>query len=301
MRLLVPLAIALSSPAAASVCIEIDPVRDKLGPDERVAAIAVAEQVAIAGGFQVGSECNDRWMLSHAPIGTSLHVLLSNGTTGFTGTATSLSTVGTAYEQILQKMRPVAVAAAPALASPTPPLETRDATPPAPRPFRGAFYARVGYAVVPTGNVYGPTVGFGYRRWISGFAFDVSAMNLHVWKRDNVYGSGNTEVSFNSFLRLAAFRTLGSGYVGGGVSYGQSVMHEKIDMNDRKVDAYGLQLESSAGVELLRDSSMRVMLQLDVTLPLYAIRDVRFGPQGGPLPSTSHYAPTIGASIALGF
>lgn len=177
-------------------------------------------------------------------------------------------------------------------------------------------YARIGYGPLFGEQPYGmPGFGFGYRAALNRLGLDVSFLNLQTYTDSTYTSNGRTA---GSWVKLEALRYSRPGakaslYVGGGVSLGGVDFGD--DSGRRLPDGateyqspwsgHGLQSELTLGYELARDSTMRVFLQADATLPLYSARSVTsvYSRATGTeiIRSDSRYAPSLVLSVGMGW
>ena len=175
------------------------------------------------------------------------------------------------------------------------------------------FYARLGYGAIFTAQTQGvPSVGLvGYRHELDAFAVDMSFLNFAFANGSSPYVGSSSNASSGSWLKLEALRFArphanGSGYAGGGLSWGSTSVENKREYSSGS----GLQGELTVGYETARNSSIRAFIQADATLPFYALASTDYSyvyssatARNPAIVSTSshRYSPTLTISMGLGF
>jgi hypothetical protein len=297
---------ALPSPPAP-MCITLDRSADKLSDGERQTAMALIEQaVAATGGRMAAQGCSDPLALSHVKVGEAVSVALRGPGGARFAQASGLQALPEVYARLFQEATRPQPAASPAQVA----LVEQHAETPEPRSSvwfgdgHGQFYARLGYnGTAREGLTTGPSLGLGYRRELGNLMFDVSSLNMNLW-RQSQYDSYNG--TWNAYLRLMAFRYLSDLlrgadlYAGAGFSYGETKTPDGMK-------GQGIQGDVGFGYELLRHTVLRSFLQVVATFPFYqAFKDEypKYVP-GVIEPSTptrtTGYAFTVAASIGVGF
>jgi hypothetical protein len=307
------LGLGLVSPsvAAADVCVEIDEARDALGAEDRVAARMLLERQLIAAGKTVAADpaaCTERWTVAHVALGGSLTVTLQGPAGARTATVASAAELGAAYAAMVEALfAPPSAAEVPVV---SPVVEPPPALAPVPAPRapvirrRGAFLARVGYGVrFSTSDdregMHGTTFGLAYRRATERFGFEVSALNLLLYRQDD-----ENEVVWESFVKLGGFvyvpgAPVRDSFAGLALSYGDSRVRWRPPgqtyWNNRT--ECGPQAELSIGAQLLSSSVFEVDAMLNLILPLYAV-DIS---TSGSASAESAWSPGLTASLSVGF
>jgi len=275
MRTLVAIAIVagLAGRAAASpICVVLDESRDMLDDDERHAAeISFIEALARHGVELAGAECPAAVRISHVRLGRTL-TLYVDGPSGHTSRRVSrLDDLPLIYDQLAQT-----IAAGESLDDSERHIDRANVTSEQALPQRraiteGIVFVRLGY-----GATFGREGGGGTAFGIGGrLELDHAAIELTVL--DGVVPSGHAR-SAGDFVRLAGLwygspRANSSAFGGIGVGYGWSS------------GANGFDATITAGYEMLRATTVRALLQLDVTLPTY---------------SGNEWSPSVALSFGLG-
>jgi hypothetical protein len=272
----------------AGVCVVIDPARDTLTEQERIAVRGLVlqafanERVPVSSS---GTACTETYVVSNIKLGNTITVTISGQRGQRTGRSTSLDDLPNVYGQMVKSLVTGA------------PMETgggatdrNNVTQDQSAPRRVAAdslkYVSLGYGGVVAGRfAYGPAFGFGYRKELDRIGLDISAFNI-VLANDSDLSDG-----FNmSLIKLVGVWYQnpiadGTVYYGGGLSYGFVAVHS----DGETYDGSGLQGHLITGYEAFRSSTIRGFLQLDVTLPFYKSE----------ASTAERYTPTV--TLQLGF
>lgn len=160
------------------------------------------------------------------------------------------------------------------------------------------WYAKLGYGSTPAAGFHaGPAFGFG-RRWeLDRVGINLGFLNFITYQNGDEFDGAST-----SWIDLGAdyfFDAYGnsSAFVGAGLSLGS---HSIPDSGGR-YGGVGLQGKATAGYELFRASTIRLMLQLDALLPMYRLSRTTSS-AGSSGERTEHvYSPTFSLSLGLGW
>jgi len=264
---------------ASPPCVEVDASRDTLGQVEARAAGILLEQVLIDLGRPVAAPCVERWVVSHVQLGERVSVSVRGPGGEQRMEAAALEELPVVYERLVR-----AVASGEDVAK-TAGRHTviEDETSARQARIHGdnlRYFALGGGAGASGGGAYtGFLLGAGWRHELDHFALDISS-------RVQIPGSGaimREEVgsSFTIF-RIAGLgyfdgESARSGYLGGGLGLGGAV--------GERGGGFGLQGDVVAGVAMMRHARTRLLLQLDLGLPMWT-------DEGG------EWMPSVGASIA---
>src|SRR5688572_11371740 len=174
-------------------------------------------------------------------------------------------------------------------------------------PSESFIYVRLGYGSIFGDQSYpGPAMGFGYRTEFDSFGFDVSFLNLQFKPRASY--SSASRATTASLLKLEGLyfmnpRENASAYVGAGFSYGITDFGGSRDFTfSPSVGRWhggGLQGELTVGYEFLRQTSRRMFVQVDATLPFYKAQWEPFSRINQNSRTDNRYAPAL--SISMGF
>lgn len=171
-------------------------------------------------------------------------------------------------------------------------------------------YVRLGVsAVMADGVRRAPAGGFGMRAELERFAIDVSGLNFAL-----NYDAGDParELAVGSVLKIQGLKFLrprgeGSGYIGGGVSWGYVSVGRaaRSDGLNTSWHGRGLQGEFTIGYEGPRSSGIRFLVQADASMPFFAARSETFiYPSAGSAVSTGRerrLIPSLALSVGVGW
>jgi len=157
------------------------------------------------------------------------------------------------------------------------------------------YGATLGQAAAP-----GPTFGGGYRYELDRWAVDAD-VNLIFGQK----GATATRGGFQAGIRGVYFfdpTASASPYVGAGAAF----LWASSEIDHWSYSGTGLAGRASVGYELLRDSTIRMTVEVDAVLPVFKLtRDTSFGEMlGVPTAATgpaSVYSPIIGLNIGIGW
>ena len=161
----------------------------------------------------------------------------------------------------------------------------------------GALFADVKYLT--------PAVGFGVRTELDSFAID-SSLNLQVKSNP---GGGQRDVIAGSVIDLKVLRFAepmadATIYLGGGLSWGGVDLTASRPPYTR-VSGNGLQAEITSGYEFARKSAIRMFVEANAVLPLYAATTATpyYLPNSGVVETGTghHYAPSLLLSFGVGW
>jgi hypothetical protein len=287
--------------ASAAVCVELDPTRDNLTEQERGATVTLFAQALADQGQQVAQQgCMGVYRIYHVRLGASVTVFVQ-GPQGYRqATSRTLEELPAVYSQVIRSLitgQPMNTA------NGTVDRNNVTSTQQAPNRVQSdnLWYVRLGYAGAagPIPNA-GPAFGFGYRYELDSIGIDVSFLNLMLGNSRDSSSTNSGSAAFTaSWVKLMALYFMnpsanGSLYFGGGLSWGGTLVTD----STATYSGSGLQVEAAAGYEMLRASTIRLFVQADATLPLYAIsQDTTLTTTG----TGKGYAPTFTVAFGLGW
>lgn len=295
--------------AHADVCVTIDQARDTLTSQEQGAAtVLLKTRFEQAGERVVTAPCSDAYSVSHATLGDLIVVTISGPKGQREAIAHGMDDLPAVYDQMVQSLLTGKPMTGLNVVNRTNVTASQSM---APRRVHSdsLWYAKLGYGSIFGDNAYGtPALGFGYRAEMDSLGIDVSFLNFQ-FQPSNFYSG--SEASAASFLKLSALYFLNptanrSPYFGGGLSYGRSSFggdYGYINNTGRfstNWEGSGLQGELTAGYELARATSFRVLLQGDAILPFYQVESQTFSRFGVPVSTDRRYAPSFVISIGIG-
>jgi hypothetical protein len=159
------------------------------------------------------------------------------------------------------------------------------------------WYAKLGYGATSADGFHsGPQFGFG-RRWeLDRVGIDLAFFNFLLYQTSDEFeglSAGWVELAADYFFDPIANSTP---YVGAGLSLGS----HSIPSSAGNYDGSGLQVKGTAGYEMFRASTIRLMLQFDAILPMYRLARKNTDDAGNQV--TSHvYSPNFMFSLGLGW
>jgi hypothetical protein len=176
-----------------------------------------------------------------------------------------------------------------------------------PSPDATVSYVRVGLGVVPADSVHiAPAVGFGIRAEVGALAIDVSFFDVAIHSAAyetsaSVLAGSIVKVEALRFVSPTAARTP---YFGGGLGLGIA----SVGRQDPGGGAYasswegsGLQAELTAGYEAGRSSDLRLFVQADLALPVFATTSARYSYGTGSDSIQRRYVPSVAVSLGVGW
>jgi hypothetical protein len=173
------------------------------------------------------------------------------------------------------------------------------------------WYLRLGYGLaVGPKTGHGVAFGFGYPYELDQLGIDVSFLNLVV---GNNSGSSDSATVTGSWAKIMGLYFLSptasqSLYLGGGLSWGMAAAagstedaSTSMSTSAHVYTGSGLQGEVSAGYEFLRASTIRILLQFDVTLPFYTVQRYTWDYNSGKTIDARSYVPSFALSFGIGW
>jgi hypothetical protein len=300
---------AAGQAARADVCVSIDQGHDALSSEEQNAAmVLIRREFEQAGEHMAAAPCAAAYSLSHGRLGDLIVVTISGPNGQREAIAHGTDDLPAVYNQMIQSLMTGKPMTGLNVVNRTN-VTVSQSMEPRRVHSDSLWYAKLGYASLSGDNVYGmPALGFGYRAEMDSMAIDVSFLNFQ-FQPSNYYSS--TEASAASFLKLSGLYYVNptanrTPYFGGGLSYGRSSFggdYGYINNTGRfstNWDGSGLQGELTAGYELARATSFRVLLQGDAVLPFYQVESQTFSKFGVPISTDRRYAPSFVISIGIG-
>jgi len=161
------------------------------------------------------------------------------------------------------------------------------------------WYAKLGYGATSADEFHaGPQFGFG-RRWeLDRFGIDLGFLNFLMYQNSSEFegvSAGWVEIGFDYFFEPSANNTF---YIGAGLSLGS---HSIPGGSRGEFTGGGLQVKGTLGYEMFRASTIRLLIQLESTAPLYRLSRTYYDPATS-VESTDHtYAPNLLLSLGLGW
>jgi len=270
----------VASQAEAAICVEINQEADQLSESEQTSAIYLLKEALMENGASVEGECSDTWSLTHLRLGDSITVSAASPARRLKLTVSYAGDLPGVYSQIgnaivhnleigdsLNRENVTADQAQPRRVN----AEFMTTL-----MFGGTLYPPAGFAVA-------PTFGGGMRVELDSWAIDVTGrFALPLDDVDGAFFAGAGHLNALYFLDGQTNHTL---YLGGGLGY-SGILYED---GDNHPGGSGFDAQAIGGFEFFRASTMRMFVQGNVGLPLYAID------------GADSWSPTIGLSIGVGY
>ena len=297
-------AFAAARPARADMCVELDTTRDNLAEADRSATKPLLERAFEKNGRRVATTgCTETYRAYHVKLGQSITVVVSGPEGSRELRVSSIEELPDAYGQVV-----TALLTRQPVGSEGTAMDRTNVTSNQVSPNRvmadSLFYVRLGYgAILGSEGSSGPDFGFGVRRELDRLAIDLSFLNLTLGKEGDTYK--DVTGSFIKLMGLYYFDPYAnhSLYAGAGLGWGVSTVYK----DGALLTNSGLNAELAIGYEMLRVSNIRMLVQLNGTLPTYSAtgyvssNTLVNGVYTYQSQKESVYAPTIGLSIGLGF
>ena len=295
------LALPLLAPrlAAASACVTIDDTRDGLTDDERQSTRTLFEEALTEAGVAVAREgCDETWTLYHVRLGKSITVVVQSPRGTRRERVKTIEDLPATYHQLTH-----AIVSGTENTTDGGNIDRRNVTEAQGDRRRvnadAIWYAKLGYGVTPASGFHGgPAFGFG-RRWeLDNVGINLGFLNFIMYQNSEEFSgasAGWIELGADYFFDAYANS---SGYVGAGLSLGNHSI--PADEGDPYENA-GLQGKFILGYELFRASTIRLLGQVETTLPMFRLsRDV-YDPVTGEEREQHVYSPTFQLSLGLGW
>jgi hypothetical protein len=290
----------------------VDTTRDNLPDSDRDATRTLFEQALIDNGQKVvgtGPDCTQTWRIYAVKLGTSVTATVNGPDDRRTMHVRSVEDLPGAYSQMIKSLL-----SGTQLSAEGTNVDRTNVTATQTSSNRVAadsvWYIRLGYGgVAADGLNGGPAFGWGWRKELDRIGLDLSFLNFVLTETRN-----NQFQDFSgSLVRLAVLYYFdpyanNSLYAGGGLGLGWNV----VDKDYANYSRFGIQGEVSLGYEMFRASNIRLLVQLDASLPLgMTHRDSIYGydtytasttgSSAPPIGSESLYTPAFSLSLGIGF
>ena len=296
---LITAALCCANVAFAEVCIKVDEARDSLTPSERIAATSLLENsFRKAGEKVVTADCANVYTVSNIRLGASITTTVSGAKGAQSLQVTKIEELGSAFDQIANSLVTGAKLGDTAGSAVSRDNVTARQAVPNRIENDSLVYANVGpgYIVGVEVDEVPITIGGGYRFELDSFAIDLGGQLVVAAGEDSGGASLFANVGGVYFLDSMANS---SSFVGGSLGLGTMGASK----NDVTYSGGGLHARAVAGYEFFRASTMRFIIQADVTLPLYDLEGESGTDDLGNEIDTNDtmYAPVLGLSIGGGF
>ena len=95
----------ITSPAAAQVCVHIDPSTDALKDQDRSGALAVAKAAFRKGGETVvEAPCDKQYTITNSKLGDKIYIAVSGPKGSRDGKALNMNELGDVYQQLIASL-----------------------------------------------------------------------------------------------------------------------------------------------------------------------------------------------------
>jgi hypothetical protein len=286
------------APAAARAgdCVRLDEDKDGLAANDRKAAVTLFEDALGEAGVDVVSDgCSETWRLYHVQLGESITVVVQGPKGSLRERVDSIEDLPGIYGQMTK-----ALVAGNANTADADSLDRRDVTETQRQRKRvsadSVWYAKLGYGSTVSSEFHaGPAFGFG-RRWeLDRFGIDVGFLGFTMYQDSDEFDGVSAswiDLSLDYFFDPYANS---SAYFGAGLSLG----HHSIPETGGAYEGTGLQGKVKLGYEMFRVSTIRIMAQVDATLPFFRLS--RSIDLAGEREEEHVYIPTLALSLGLGW
>ena len=289
----------LSPGRVDAACVQVEIAQGNLSAEDGAAIRLLASQVLADEGVELEElPCDELYQISILKLGASFTVNLRGPEGSRRGRASNLEELPDVFSQLTRALLrgiPVDTGGA-AVRRDT--VTQRQA-----RPERvsadALWLIRVGSGVIGDADLKEAPVlvGFNYRYELDSFAVDATGDLIIGAQDESTAGGGGLTLSGLYFVDPLSNQSL---FFGGGIGYGAYDMGG--EQEGYSYSGAGLHARISGGFELLRASTIRFSLQLDVTLPFYDLEpNEDFLADDVELPSDTRYAPTVGLTLGIGW
>lgn len=266
--------------------------------EERQATRTLFEEALGENGVVVEREgCTETWSLYHIRLGKSITAVAQGPKGTRRERVKSIEDLPAIYSQIVRSLLHGVENTADGSA-----VDRRNVTQSQSERRRinadAIWYAKLGYGFTPAAGLHaGPAFGFG-RRWeLDHVGINLGFLNFILYQDSDEFegvSAGWLELGADYFFDAFAN---GSAYVGAGLSLGN---HNLPDAGGAYENA-GLQGKASLGYEMFRASTVRLLGQLDATLPMYRLARTTFDPVIQAEVTEHVDSPTLTLSLGLGW
>jgi hypothetical protein len=286
------------SVAGAATCVAVDEERDGLSAEERQATRTLFEESLGENGVAVAREgCTETWSIYHVRLGKSVTAIVQGPKGTRRERVNSIEDLPGTYSQMVRSLLHGVDNTAESSA-----VDRRNVTKSQSQRRRisadAIWYAKLGYGATPAAGLHGgPAFGFG-RRWeLDHIGINLGFLNFIMYQdSDEFEGLSAGWIELGADYFFDAFAN-GSAYVGAGLSLG----NHSIPEGGGTYENAGLQGKASLGYEVFRASTVRLLGQLDATLPMFQLARTSFD-AATLVEQTDHvYAPTFTLTLGLGW
>jgi hypothetical protein len=287
--------------AHAATCVVLDETKDGLSPEDQKAARTLFEEALSEAQVSVAQEgCTETWTLYHVRLGESVTVVVQSPTGTRRERVKNVEDLPGTYSQLTRSLL-----SGTENSSSGANLDRRNVTASQSERRRvkadAIWYGKLGYGMSPAvGFNAGPAFGFG-RRWeLDHVGINLGFLNFIMYQNPDGFdgtSAGWIELGADYFFDAYANSTL---YVGGGLSLGSHSLHDD-DVEGGDYGGTGLQGKASLGYEMFRASTIRLLVQVDATLPMFRLSREVYDDVTQTLSRDRVYAPTLTLCLGLGW
>lgn len=285
--------------ALADTCVQIDEQKDGLDAEERTSVRTLFEEALGEEHVTVVREgCTETWTLYHVRLGESLTVVVVSPRGTRRERVNKIEDLPGIYSQMVRSLLTGA-----AQTNDSSAIDRRNVTASQNTPERiradAIWYAKLGFGATSADNVHaGPAFGFG-RRWeLDRIGIDLGFFNFLLYQNSNGFSGTSAswvELAVDYYFDAYANSSL---YFGGGLSLGS---HTIPHSGGGDYTGSGLQGRATLGYEMFRASTIRLLVQLDSTLPMFRLLRKDVDPTTL-LDIRDHtYSPNLTLSLGLGW
>jgi hypothetical protein len=269
----------MAQQAQAAICVEINASADQLNENERQSALFLLRESLAENGAQVEGECSDTWAITHLRLGGSITVSAASSSRRLKLTVSNEVDLPGIYSQIANAIvhnKEIGDSLA---------RDNVTADQAQPKRVEADFLSTVSFGGTlypPAGVALSPTLGFGMRVELDTWAIDVSGqVALPPDSLEGAFFAASGHLNGLYFLDGQANHSF---YAGGGLGYGVIAYGEA-----ESIGGAGFDLQGIGGFEMFRASTMRMLVQGNVGLPMYV------------MDGADSWSPRYGLSIGIGY
>lgn len=290
----------------ANTCVHIDESKDSLSASERIAALSLLELAFQKVGVKIKKQsCKYTYKANNIRLGSSITASIK-GPKGIRSMQIDrIEDLGNAYEQMVHSLLKGSQLGDTAGSGMTRHNVSIKQAIPTRVENDSVVYIGIGPGYILGSNPNELPISFnvGYRYELDSFGLDVNLQLVNAQNKEDSSTSTMLNLSGIYFLDPVANHSL---YFGGGLGLGAM----DISTSNAAYMGDGLHLKAQVGYEFFRVSTLRLMIQFDVTLPFYNLEDTYYNDYSNQNSITnldatnsnkSMYAPTFGLSLNLGW
>lgn len=285
------LAFAFVSAAQAQVCITVDAASDTLNEGDRKATKMLAESAfENLGVTTVPSPCSAQYTISNVQLGEAVVARITGPKGTAKGKAASISELDAVYDQLVRTLVNGGEAS----------TTRANVTTAQERPKRvradSMWSVNVGTGYLLNADLDSVPVlfGFGYRYELDQFGIEAGARFLiATGNSDGKDGGGTYGLRLLGLYHFDAVASA-SPYLGVGLGFGGTAG----EFDNNAYSGGGLETHVALGYSFLRESTIRMYVQFDATLPIYQVEESNFIDEEGLDP---RYVPFFGLSLGVGW